>query len=111
MVEINAEPGRMEGLKDYYTEEKGYYYYYGKIKLQAENRLSNTFHFSKKRMELMKVYLMTDKGPVVNSFANIKINNYVEIEESVDLAISNIDDKNVLYLVVRIYLNNKESYD
>jgi hypothetical protein len=37
------------------------------------------------------------------TFQDIKVGDNVEIENSVDLSISNINDENVKYLIIRIF--------
>lgn len=91
--------GRLSGFSEYYTGgEKGYYAYEGYIRLKPldDGKVKN-FYFSSKRMNIMRVI---DKSGEKINFDDLKIGEVVEIEETVDLAILNIDDKNVISLTV-----------
>lgn len=105
IIAVSNEPGRIAGLKYYYTGEKGYYYYYGKLTLQSLRSgtiSSQDAYFSKKRMEILKVYQVTNQGLIEKSFSDLKAGKFIEIKEAVDLSISNIDDINVLFLTIKI---------
>lgn len=91
--------GRLSGFSEYYTgSEKGYYAYEGYIRLKPlDDGKVKSFYFSSKRMNIMRVI---DKSGKKINFDDLKIGEVVEIEETVDLAILNIDDKNVISLTV-----------
>ena len=54
-------------------------------------------------MDLMKVYRFTNQGVTEKKFADLRIGDMVEVEESVDLSLPNIDDQNVIYVNIRIF--------
>lgn len=101
IVDISDKLGKIGGLSDYYTGEKGYYVYGGKFRLKNQG-LYNTIFFSQKRMEIMKVFKKTSEGYIEKKFNDIKAGDNIEIEESLDLAISNINDGNVFHLIIKI---------
>lgn len=102
VADISGKSGKLGGLEDYYVGEKGYYHYEGLIRLKTESGDSNTVYFSKRRMEILKVYEVSERGVVEKRFSDIKVGDKIEIEEAVELAISNINDANVLSLTIRI---------
>lgn len=102
--QISDKPGDKPGFNDYYTgDKKGYFHYSGKITLAYTNNKKIEWALSDRRMQLLKVYDITPSGPVEKTFQDIKVGDNIEIEESVDLSISNINDENVRYLVIRIF--------
>lgn len=102
--QISDQPGEKSGFKDYYTgQKKGFFHYAGKLSLIYKNNRKIEWALSDRRMKLLKVYKMSPSGPVEQSFQDIKRGDRVEIEESVDLTVSNINDENVRYLIIRIF--------
>lgn len=101
VVEIKRESGKLSGLKDYYAgPEKGYYVYQGLIRLKSsQDGYGETFYFSPREMNIMKV---TDAAGNEISFDDLKTGSMIEIEETVDLAVSNIDDQNVIALTIKV---------
>lgn len=102
VVEVSREKGKLSGLKYYYTGEAGYYVYHGSVKLTSEEDTENTLYFSEKRMKVIKIYEYSSQGINERKFEDIKVGDIVEVEESVDLALPNINDENVLYLTIKI---------
>ena len=101
ITEIKRESGKLPGLKDYYTgPEIGYYAYGGLVRLKppGEGKIES-FYFSPKRMEVMGV---TDLLGKKIAFDDLSIGSIVEIEETVDLAVSNINDQNVISLTIKV---------
>jgi len=101
ITEIKRQSGKLPGLKDYYTgPEKGYYTYGGFVRLKplGEGKVES-FYFSPKRMEVMET---TDSTGQKIAFDDLSIGSIVEIEETVDLAVSNINDQNVISLTIKI---------
>lgn len=101
VVEVKREEGKLPGLRDYYTgTEKGFYAYGGLIKIKpAQTEAAETFYFSPRRMEIMEV---TDAAGKKIKFDDLKTGMMIEMEETVDLAISNIDDQNVISLTIKV---------
>lgn len=101
ITEIKRESGKLPGLKDYYTgPEKGYYSYGGYVRLKplGEGNIES-FYFSPKRMEVMGV---TDLLGKKIAFDDLVIGAVIEVEETVDLAVSNINDGNVISLTIKV---------
>jgi len=101
LISVKEEAGKIEGLNDYYVEEKGNYIYGAKLTLKHQNN-TKTIYFSKPRLSLIKIYRYNYSQ---NRYQEIKLSelkqgSYVEITEAVDLAIDSINDKNVLYLSI-----------
>lgn len=100
ITEIKLATGKLSGLKEYYTgEEKGYHAYEGYIRLRPlQDGKVVTIYFSPKSMSIMR--LVDDSGKTMR-FGDLTVEDAIEIEESVDLAVSNIDDENVLSLIIK----------
>jgi hypothetical protein len=99
LVSVEEETGKIEGLEDYYVGEEGKYVYGAKLTL---DHLGNrkTIYFSNKRLSIIKLYKY-DK--LLNKYISIQLKELmpgkkIEVTEVVDLAISNINDENVLSL-------------
>lgn len=101
VVEIKRESGKLPGLTDYYTgPEKGFYAYDGFIRIKpAPDENAESFYFSPKRVEIMKI---TDASGKKIGFDDLKLGSTIEMEETVDLAVSNIDDQNVISLTIKV---------
>ncbi len=104
VVSSSQEPGSLPiSAKHYYVGEPGYYDYTGKIVLAGLSGETKTYYFSPRRMETMEVYVVENGRQVPATFEEIATEDRVEIEETVDLAQSNIDDDNLISLTVLIY--------
>lgn len=99
ITDINQERGKFPIEGSYYTGEPGYYAYAGQLKLVSENGMGERFYLSPRRMELVKVF-NADNEEI--SFGDLEVGDAVEMEETVDLAIPNQDDINVLSLTIRV---------
>lgn len=99
ITDINRKEGKFPIEGSYYTGEPGYYTYAGQLKLVSENGVGERFYLSPRRMELVKVF-NADNEEI--SFGDLEVGDAVEMEETVDLAIPNQDDANVLFLTIKI---------
>lgn len=101
ITEIKRGPGRLSGFKDYYTgPEKGYYVYGGYIRLKpVGGGKGEIYYFSPRIMEIMGI---TDFYGKKISFDELTIGSMVEIEETADLVVSNINDQNVISLAIKV---------
>lgn len=101
MVEVKREEGKLPGLRDYYTgTERGFYKYGGWVKIKPlQSEGEEIFYFSPKRMEIMEV---TDAAGKKIKFDDLKTGMAIEMEETLDLAISNIDDQNVISVTIKV---------
>lgn len=99
ITDINQDRGKFPIEGNYYTGEPGYYTYAGQLKLVSENGMGERFYLSPRRMELVKVF---NPGGEEISFDDLQVGDTVEMEETVDLAVPNQDDANVLSLTIKI---------
>lgn len=99
ITDINQDRGKFPIEGDYYTGEPGYYTYAGQLKLVSENGMGERFYLSPRRMELVKVFNRAGKEI---GFGDLEAGDTVEMEETVDLAVPNQDDANVLSLTIKI---------
>ena len=99
ITDINQEKGKFPISGSYYTGEPGFYTYAGQLKLVSENGPAERFYLSPRRMELVKVF--NPEGEEIE-FDDLQAGDEIEIEETVDLAIPNQNDANVLSLTIRI---------
>lgn len=99
ITDINRKEGKFPIEGSYYTGEPGYYAYAGQLKLVSENGTGERFYLSPRRMELVKVF-NADNEEI--SFDDLQVGDTVEMEETVNLAVPNQDDANVLSLTIRI---------
>ncbi len=99
ITDINREEGKFPIEGSYYTGEAGFYAYAGQLKLIGGNELGERFYLSPRRMELVKVF---NPGGDEISFDDLRAGDTVEMEETVDLAIPNQNDANVLSLIIRM---------
>lgn len=100
--EAARENGKTGGLKDYYVGEPGFYVYEGKISFDRADGTPSIYYFSPRRMKLMNIFRRTEAGKEIIRFEDIKPGDTVEIEESVDLSVPNLNDANVKSLTVTI---------
>lgn len=101
---INVTDGSLKiSSRHYYVGRSGYYDYAGTITLKTDDGKVRTFYFSPTRMANMKVF----KESSLRKLTDIKAGDKVEITETVDLAVSNINDANFLSLDVRILQTSK----
>lgn len=99
ITDINQERGKFPIEGNYYTGEPGYYTYAGQLKLASENGVGERFYLSPRRMELVKVF---NRAGEEIGFGDLEAGDTVEMEETVDLAVPNQDDANVLSLTIKI---------
>lgn len=99
ITDINRKEGKFPIEGSYYTGEPGFYTYAGQLKLVSENGVGERFYLSPRRMELVKVF-NADNEEI--SFGDLEIGDTVEMEETVDLAVPNQNDANVLSLTITI---------
>lgn len=99
ITDISRKEGKFPIEGSYYTGEPGFYTYAGQLKLISANGLAERFYLSPRRMELVKVF-NADNEKI--SFGDLEIGDTVEMEETVDLAVPNQDDANVLSLTITI---------
>jgi hypothetical protein len=88
--------------KYYYVGEPGVYEYGGALTLQTENGQSTPLLFSHQRMEKLEVIRVVNGVETVIGFEDLEEGDVVEVSETNDLAINNIDDANVLSVVIRV---------
>lgn len=86
----------------YYVGTPGTYEYDGAITLSDPEGESRSIYFSPKRMKEMKVFAVRSGKLAPSEFAAIEAGDTVEIEETVDLSRSNINDDNLIGITVRI---------
>ena len=98
ITDINRKEGKFPIEGSYYTGEPGFYTYAGQLKLINPNGLGERFYLSPRRMELVKVF--NARGGEI-SFDDLKVGDAVEMEETVDLAVPNQNDANVLSLIIK----------
>ena len=84
--------------RHYYVGRSGYYDYAAAITLKTDDGNVRTFYFSPRRMANMKVF----KESSLRKLTDIKAGDKVEIIETVDLAVPNINDANLISLIVKI---------
>lgn len=94
--------GKFGGLEHYYIKEPGYYYFEGKIELVDSDNQKSTYFFSPRRMQIIKVYRVSNGKQTEIGFDDIKPGDEIEIEEAADLIHSNINDENVKYLKITV---------
>lgn len=99
ITDINQERGKFPIEGNYYTGEPGYYTYAGQLKLVSGNGVGERFYLSPRRMELVKVF---NRAGEEIGFGDLEPGDTVEMEETVDLAVPNQDDANVLFLTIKI---------
>ena len=99
ITDINREEGKFPIEGSYYTGEPGFYTYAGQLKLVSRDGLGERFYLSPRRMELIKVF--NADGREID-FDDLEVGDMVEMEETVDLAVPNQNDANVLSLTIRI---------
>lgn len=88
--------------RHYYVGAPGTYEFAGSLTLTSAVGETKVYHFSPRRMEFMKVFSLLRGKEMPAKFADITANNVVEIEETVDLAQSNVNDENLISITVRI---------
>lgn len=99
VVTTDTTPGKLPiEAKEYFVGEKGFYQYGSTITIKTESGLERTFYFSPQRTKAMKVM----KGNVVKKFNDIVPGTKIEITETVDLAVPNPNDANLVSLTVKI---------
>jgi hypothetical protein len=88
--------------RHYFVGTPGTYTYDSALTLNDKQGVSRTFYFSPKRTSMMKVVRVQNNRETPATFADIKTGDMVEVEETVELTKSNINDENLLSLTVRI---------
>jgi hypothetical protein len=99
VVSAEATPGKLPiEAKEYFVGEKGFYQYGSTITIKTDSGLERTFYFSPQRTKAMKIM----KGNVNKKFTDVVPGSKVEITETVDLAVPNPNDANLVSLTVKI---------
>lgn len=86
----------------YYTGTPGSFHHVIQIKLRDNTGTIETYLFSPKRKEVLRVVEVQGEREISKTLADIETGDVIEIEESVDLRISAVEDAHVTDLVVRI---------
>lgn len=78
------------------------YHYLRSLIVKNKNNEENIIYFSPRRTSIMRV-IKNHGGTYSNmSYNDITVGAYIEIEESVDLLMPNLEDQNVLFLTLMV---------
>lgn len=103
VTEQNEATGAIDiASRHYYVGTPGKYQYSGSLGLTSADDVTRTFFFSPRRMQEVSVFTVRNGKQTPINFADIKPGDQVEVEESVDLSRSNINDQNLISLTIRI---------